>query len=169
MVGDFGETVVIDWGLAKDLSGAIADPSTDPAAMKQGRVLGGGVAVKSHTLALILKPDFQQVRYTAWVKHAINRRFQHPAKGNREEIAKLEQKELIELKLSNRYKDNVSRYLKVIQALPLKETPGQRVDRVAQLERQLLDPVTSATAALRRFFSASRSTSVSWVTGVVRR
>jgi flagellar basal body P-ring protein FlgI len=126
-----------------------ADLKSDPTAAKQGRVLGGGVAVKSHTLAMILKPDFQQARYNAWVGHAIKRRFEQPAKEKKEGMTKLTSKEVIELKLNHRYKDNVSRYLRVVQSLPLKETPGQRVDRLAQLERQLLDPVTAGNAALR--------------------
>jgi flagellar basal body P-ring protein FlgI len=126
-----------------------ADLKSDPSAAKQGRILGGGLAVKSHTLALVLKPDFQQVKWSAWVDHAIERRFQAPGRGKKEDASKLASKELIELKVNPRYKDNVSRFLRVVQALPLKETPGQRVDRLNRLERQLLDPVTAATAALR--------------------
>lgn len=126
-----------------------ADPETNPAAVKQGRILGGGMAVRSHSLALILKPDFQQLKWSAWVDHAIDRRFQGLGSAKKGDTSKLASKEVIDLKLDRRYKDNVSRYLRVVQALPLKETPGQRVDRLRQLERQLLDPVTSATAALR--------------------
>lgn len=125
-----------------------ADPKTDPAAGKQGRILGGGTTTKSHSLSLLLKPDYQKIAYIGWIDHAITRRFEG-GKGQRQEIAKPVQKDVIEVKLSPRYKDNVSRYLRVVQALPLKETPGQRIDRLAQLERQLLDPVTSAKAAIR--------------------
>ena len=36
LVGDFGETLVIDWGLAKDLSGRVAEPAPDPIAVASG-------------------------------------------------------------------------------------------------------------------------------------
>jgi hypothetical protein len=128
------------------------DPGADPAdsaANKQGRILGGGLAAKSHSLALILKPEYQQLKWSAWVDHAIDRRFQVSGGKKGGDTSKLAAKEVIDLKVNHRYKDNVSRYLRVVQSLPLKETPGQRVDRLAQLQRQLLDPVTSATAAIR--------------------
>jgi len=126
-----------------------ADVTADPAAAKQGRILGGGTAVKSHSLSLLLKPEYQQAKYNVWVTHAVNRRFQTAGRDKKDAVAKLGNKDVLELKLTPRYKDNVSRYLRVVQALPLKETPGQRLDRMAQLERQLLDPATSAAAALK--------------------
>ncbi|HEU5056815.1 MAG TPA: protein kinase [Kofleriaceae bacterium] len=36
LVGDFGETVVIDWGLAKDLSGRVAEPAVESIAVSSG-------------------------------------------------------------------------------------------------------------------------------------
>ena len=36
LVGDFGETVVIDWGLAKDLSGRVAEPEVEAIAAAAG-------------------------------------------------------------------------------------------------------------------------------------
>ena len=51
------------------------------------------VQTSAHTLSLILKPDFQQLRYSAWVDHAIDRRFQQGCQGKREEISKLANKD----------------------------------------------------------------------------
>ncbi len=36
LVGDFGETLVIDWGLAKDLSGRVAEPAVEEIAVASG-------------------------------------------------------------------------------------------------------------------------------------
>src|SRR6185295_4462699 len=36
LVGDFGETVVIDWGLAKDLTGRVAEPEVEEIAAATG-------------------------------------------------------------------------------------------------------------------------------------
>ena len=47
IVGDFGETVVVDWGLAKDLTGALpemeAEPAAGPAARRPGATAAGNV------------------------------------------------------------------------------------------------------------------------------
>jgi hypothetical protein len=128
---------------------AVGAAQDNAGALKQGRVLGGGVAMKSHSLALLLKPDFQQVKYSAWVGHAVNRRFHYYTKGDKEDIAKPRDNEIIVLKLHPRYKENVPRFLRVVQSLPLQEAPAQQIERIKLLERQLLDPLTAATAALR--------------------
>ena len=48
-----------------------------------------------------------------------------------------------------RYKNNISRYMRVIRNIALRETAGERVMRIESLERQLLEPTTAARAALQ--------------------
>ncbi|NIL98461.1 MAG: hypothetical protein GTO53_11250, partial [Planctomycetales bacterium] len=55
----------------------------------------------------------------------------------------------VELDLHPRYKDNLDRYLRVVQSIALRESPAERGVRLRLLERQLLDPLTSASAAIR--------------------
>ncbi len=57
--------------------------------------------------------------------------------------------ERIDLKVHPRYKDNLARYLRVVRSIPLQESVKEQVARLNLLERQLLDPITSLTAALR--------------------
>ena len=45
LVGEFGETVVIDWGLAKDLSYAVVDPSADPDCSAVARETAAGAVM----------------------------------------------------------------------------------------------------------------------------
>jgi hypothetical protein len=55
----------------------------------------------------------------------------------------------VDLIVHPRYKDNVERYMQVVRAIAIKESPSQQMARLSLLERQLLDPITAATAALR--------------------
>ena len=64
-------------------------------------------------------------------------------------MAKAISDEYIELKVHPRYKDNVARYVQVIRALPITETAPERTDRIAKLQSELLDPATSAEAAVQ--------------------
>lgn len=48
-----------------------------------------------------------------------------------------------------RYFDNVERYLRVIRSLPLRESERELSERLAVLEKQLLDPISSSRAALQ--------------------
>jgi hypothetical protein len=64
-------------------------------------------------------------------------------------VAKPKTDEFVELTVHPRYKDNVGRYLRVVRAVAIKESPGEQTMRLTLLERQLLDPVSAATAALR--------------------
>lgn len=113
------------------------------------RVLGGGVCLKSRPLALGLRPEHQQVHISAQVGEAVNRRFATYRGGLKEGLAKPKDNKYIELAVHPRYKDNIDRYIQVIRALPLRETPAERLERIALLERQLLDPITAAMAAIR--------------------
>jgi hypothetical protein len=57
--------------------------------------------------------------------------------------------EYIELALHPRYKNNVGRYMRVVRSIAVSESASQRLERLQLLHDQLLDPVTSETAALR--------------------
>ena len=115
----------------------------------RGRVLGGGIAHQSRPLMLVLKPEHQSVRNSARVETAINRRFHSFDHGNKIGVAKAKTDEVIELVVHPRYYDNVERYLRVIRSLPLRETEREQSQRLAVLEKQLLDPISSSRAALQ--------------------
>ncbi len=126
-----------------------ADADDDTALATKGRVLGGGVVTKSRNLGLILDHDRQSVRLSQKVGKAVNDRFHTYIDGQKRGVATPKTDEFVELVLHPRYKDNVGRYMRVIRNLALKETPTQRQARLQLLGVQLLDPITSATAALR--------------------
>jgi flagellar basal body P-ring protein FlgI len=126
-----------------------ADAKTDHVNPGRGRVLGGGVAMKSRPLALVLKPGSQSVFNSARIETAVNKRFYLNEKGVKVGVAKAKTDEYIELKLHPRYKDNVRRFVDVVRAIAISETETERNERLGILERQLADPITASHAALQ--------------------
>jgi flagellar basal body P-ring protein FlgI len=131
----------------------LVDPAAagdkDRGLLVRGMVLGGGSALKSRDLGLFIVPEERSIRTAALIGQAINRRFHTFARGIKNGVANPRSDERIDLQIHPRYKDNIARYLRVVRSIAVKETPEQQVSRLALLERQLLDPITSSTAALR--------------------
>ena len=130
----------------------LIDPSADveknPALMVQGRVLTGGIATKSRPLGLILDHSHQSIRLSQMVAKSVCERFHTYIDGRRMGVATPKTDEYIELAVHPRYKDNIGRYMRVVRSIAVRETPQQRLDRLKLLHDQLLDPVTSETAAM---------------------
>ena len=126
-----------------------ADSDQDKVLMTRGRILGGGIALKSRPLALVLKPDEQTVLNSYRVDTAVNKRFHTFHKGIKVGVAKAKTDEYIELAVHPRYKDNIQRYVNVVRAIAVRESERELMVRMRLLEKQLLDPITSARAALQ--------------------
>lgn len=148
------KTQVLEGRILALAQGAVlVDPSAegerDRLKLTRGRVLGGGVAAESRKLGLAIRPEHQTITNSAQMGNAINQRFHSFEGGIKHGVATPETDKYIELIVHPRYKDNVERYMRVVRALPIKETPAQAVARLALLERQLLDPITAAVAAIK--------------------
>lgn len=126
-----------------------ADGEKDKALLLRGKVLGGGIATRSRDLGLFIGPEDRSVRLAAQIGQAINARFHTFHRGIKQGVATPKSDERIDLKIHPRYKDNIARYIRVVRAIPLKESPSEQELRIELLERQLLDPISAATAALR--------------------
>ncbi len=112
-------------------------------------MLGGGVALKSRTLGLVLSPEDKSVRLSSQIGEAVNKRFSIFDHGAKQGVAKPKTDEYIELAVHPRYKHNIARYMRVIRSLPIKETVEDQLTRMELLERQVLDPITAPAASLR--------------------
>jgi len=130
----------------------LVDPSAtddqDRVLMGRGRILGGGVALKSRSLGLVLKPGQQNVFNSSRIATAINKRFHTFQQGVKVGVATAKTDQFVELIVHPRYKDNITRYIRVVRAVALRESDSERVDRIGELRDRLLDPVISAGAAL---------------------
>ena len=138
------------FGLAK--GPLMIDPLADeknPREKLGARIIEGGVALQPRPLGLMIKPDERSVRTASEMGTAINQRFHLRRHGIQTGVAVPKTDRYIELTIHPRYKDNVPRYFQVIRGVALAESASQRQMRLQLLERQLLDSVTSATAAVR--------------------
>jgi flagellar basal body P-ring protein FlgI len=130
----------------------LVDPqggADDKVALLRARVLGGGRVAKSRTLGLSIKPDEKSVYVSKQIGDALNRRFHAFAHGTQQGVATPKTDEFIELILHPHYRYNIPRYMCVVRSVPLRETPDEQIGRLKLLEKQLLDAVTTATAAVR--------------------
>lgn len=126
-----------------------AEEGEDGFRLTRGRVLGGGIALKSRPLRLVLKPDHRSARSSSQIETAVDRRFHTFNAGVKDGVATAKTDEYVELKLHPRYKANIARYMQVVRSVPLKESPAEQMERLKLLERQLLDPISADNAALR--------------------
>lgn len=131
----------------------LVDPTVDAknnkVLLSRGRVLGGAVSQISRPLGLALKPAHRNIGISALVGMAVNKRFHTFDKGIKVGVANPKTDQFVELKVHPRYKDNIERFMRVVRAVPIKETPSEQLARLQVLERNLLDPITSASAALK--------------------
>lgn len=126
-----------------------AEADNDNPRATRGRVLGGGIASKSRTLGLVIDDRFKSVRLSQQIAKSINQRFHLRTDGRKRGVATPKTDELIEIAVHARYKNNVGRYMRVLQSAAVGETAKQRQQRVALLTEQILDPLTAASAALQ--------------------
>jgi flagellar basal body P-ring protein FlgI len=131
----------------------LVDPSADPkssqAVVTQGRILGGGLALKSRPLGLIISHEHQSVRLSQQIAASVNHRFFAFVNGRKQGVATPKTDEFIDLIVQPRYKDNVARYIRVVRNVSVNESPHELQDRLVLLEHQMSDPLTAANAAIR--------------------
>jgi flagellar basal body P-ring protein FlgI len=126
-----------------------ADSKKDPALATQGRLLGGGIALKARPLGLIIAHEHESVRLSQDIGHAINRRFYRFVDGRKQGVATPKTGEFIDIVIHPRYKNNAARYMQVLRNVAINESPNALQARLMFLEQQLGDPLTSASAAIR--------------------
>jgi flagellar basal body P-ring protein FlgI len=139
------------WALGE--GALLVDPSAeeenDRGLLVRANVLGGGYALRTRDMGLFIIPEEKSIRTAALIDQAINRRFHTFSRGIKRGVATARSDERIDLKIHPRYRENLARYIRVVRSIPLKESPDQQIARLGLLERQLLDPITALSAALR--------------------
>lgn len=123
--------------------------SEDAVNDKRGRVLGGGVALKSRPVGLVVRRENSSILTSKAIGNAINARFHSYSRGNKQGVATPKRDNFIELRVHPRYKHNLSRFIKVVRSIALGESPAERTERLVMLERMLLEPTSAAKAALQ--------------------
>lgn len=129
----------------------LVDPSSEGDDVKsiRGRILGGCIATKSRPMGLIISDDHKSVRLAKDIAASINARFSTHRDGRKKGLAEPKTDEFVEVVLHERYKENITRYIKVIRNIAGRESSTEHQQRLNRLGSQLLDPLTTATAAIR--------------------
>lgn len=127
-----------------------ADPD-DPPSSKSGVIWGGGKCVMAdRTFTLYLNPDQQYARVAMRVSERVNETFHGPGlSADSGEIAHASGKSSLSLTVPGAYRLNMARFLRVVRLIPLNEAPNPESAYAQRLARELLDPATTITAALR--------------------
>ena len=115
----------------------------------RARVLGGGVALRDRDMGLVLAADHRSFAMSKRLGDWINRRFHAVIKGVKRGVANPQTDRYIALEVPPIYRHNLGRYICVVQSIAVIEPPGGRHARLQLLERQLTDPITAPSAALR--------------------
>jgi flagellar basal body P-ring protein FlgI len=126
-----------------------ADPEKDRALATRGRILGGGVVLKSRSLGLVINDQHKSYSVSQGMAKSINQRFYAFVEGHKQGVATPKTDEFIEVVIHPRYADNVSRYMQVLRNVAIDESLESLQARLLFLDQQLSDPLTAATAAMR--------------------
>lgn len=127
----------------------VSQGTRDSVAKLRARVPGGGVSLADRSIGLILGPEHRSVALSKRIGDSINRRFHAVIKGTKRGVATPKTDRFVELEVPTVYKDNLARYVRVVRCVAVIEPPAGRHARLELLSRQLADPVTAPTAALR--------------------
>jgi hypothetical protein len=127
---------------------SLLDSSHDVRAETRGRVLGGAVSLVDRSLGLVLSNEHHSVQASALVGRAVNARFHTYDRGSKRGVATPKRDDYIELAVHGRYRNNLLRYVRVVQAIPVRESPAELMDRLAVLEKDLFEPKSAQLAAV---------------------
>jgi hypothetical protein len=128
---------------------SVFDNGDDEKRDLRGRVLGGGISMTDRGLGLRLRDAESSVVASTYISNAINLRFTHYVGNQRNGVAVPKTPAFIDLAIPAKYKHNVQRYMRVVRAIPVRLSPTERVLFMKDLEDELLEPTSTARAAIK--------------------
>ncbi|MEM6330007.1 MAG: flagellar basal body P-ring protein FlgI [Planctomycetota bacterium] len=146
-----GQQVRTGHTLATAEGHVLVDPSADGsnALATRGRILGGAIAKKDRQMGLMISQEDASYNLAKSIGKAINARFHTYRDGRKTGVAKPQNPEFVQLLLHERYKENTTRFVKVVRNIAIRESAADLSERLGRLSTQLLDPLTTARAAIR--------------------
>ncbi|RCS44734.1 hypothetical protein DTL42_17605 [Bremerella cremea] len=128
---------------------SVIDGTVTEANQKRGNILGGARLVEERPLGLGLVKDHVSIAASSRVGAVINKRFYMYLDGSKQGVANPQSDKYIELAVHPRYKDNISRYMRVIRYIPIAMTTPARLEYIAEAEKLLLDQATTQVGAMK--------------------
>jgi hypothetical protein len=140
VMGDARGAVLVD---------ALFESRQDQSNQTRGWILGGGRVFEDRSIGLTLRGESQSVRVATQISTAINDRFTTVTRDGTVGVAQPKSDKIVELLVPTPYKHNLGRYSLVIGQIVYEESTKDRMIRLDQLSREVLEPVSSRLAALR--------------------
>ncbi|PQO33419.1 hypothetical protein C5Y96_11275 [Blastopirellula marina] len=128
---------------------SVIEGNSSKANMRRGHILGGAVMLEERPLALGLIEGEVSIAASASIGAAINNRFHMYREGTKQGVATPMTDKLITLDIHPRYKDSISRYVRVIRFIPLSRSTEFRQRYLAECEAELLEESTAQAGALK--------------------
>ena len=98
---------------------------------KVGRVLGGGKVKKEHPFTLVIKENRESFRTSKMLEKVVNERFHEFEHGQQTGVATAKTPSFLVLKVPALYHQNQEHYFRVVQLLPMIDSPELRTRRSA--------------------------------------
>ena len=98
----------------------------DPKDAKVGRVLGGGHVKKESPFMLVIKEKRKSIRTAAILEKVISERFHLSEAGRQKGVATAKTDGFLVLRVPPSYHQNQERFFRVLQLLPMVDTPALR-------------------------------------------
>jgi flagellar basal body P-ring protein FlgI len=116
---------------------------------KVGRVLGGGKVKKDHPYTLVVRENRESFRTSKMLETVVNERFHEFEHGQQKGVATAKTPSFLVLKVPPHYHENQEHFFRVVQLLPMINTPELRSRRSEVWAKELLDPTTAGVAAMK--------------------
>jgi flagellar basal body P-ring protein FlgI len=116
---------------------------------KVGRVLGGGKVKKEYPFTLVIKENRESFRTSRMLETVVNERFHEFDNGHQKGVATAKTPSYLVLKVPSLYHQNQEHYFRVVQLLPMIDSPELRIRRIAAWKKELLDPKAAGVAAMK--------------------
>ncbi len=136
--------------MAKAHGPVLTGSKGQPDDLRSGRVLGGARCKQETPCVLTIKRDHQSVKTAALLEGVVGKRFFYMDGLSQKSMAQAvkSDKHLI-LHVPKIYHQNPARFFQVLMLMPIFDEPSLRQRRVEAWSRELLDPKTAGTAALK--------------------
>ena len=120
----------------------------DEETLASGRILGGATIKEDRELSLVVNSEETSVKLARIIAHAINQRYSASTADRQENVAHPITDRVIELQIPESYQHNLGRFIQALQAMPYGEKVEDRLARLDELERKIIDPSLARRAAV---------------------
>jgi flagellar basal body P-ring protein FlgI len=122
---------------------------TKPNDPKVGRVLGGGRVKKELPYTLAIKDNRKSFHTSKLLEAVVNDRFHQTEDGHQNGVTTAKSDSYLVLKVPALYHQNQEHFFRVVQLLPVVDSPELRTRRLAAWSKELLDPTKAGQAAMK--------------------